>query len=51
MENGALGLQRMMENCRRQAKITSSLVALAAKVGNGLAAQADNEGFFMKVVN
>ncbi len=34
-----------------KAKATLSLAALAAKMGNGLAAQPYNEGFFMKVVN
>jgi flagellar biosynthesis protein FlhG len=34
-----------------KARITSSLVALAAKLGNGLAAVSNNEGFFKKVVD
>lgn len=34
-----------------KARISSSLSALAAKLGNGLAAQPYNEGFFRKVVN
>ena len=34
-----------------KAKVTSSLVALAAKLSNSSAATADNEGFFKKVVD
>ena len=34
-----------------KAKITSSLVALAAKLSNGLAVQSNDDGFFKKVVN
>ena len=34
-----------------KARITSSLVALAAKLGNGLAATPNEEGFFKKVVD
>lgn len=34
-----------------KARITSSLVALAAKLGNGLAATPSEEGFFKKVVD
>jgi len=59
MGNGALGLQRMTESCQRQAKVlavTSSKGGvgksnIAAKLGNGLAAQPYDEGFLRKVVN
>ena len=34
-----------------KSQITSSLAALAAKLGNGLAARTDDEGFFKKVID
>ena len=34
-----------------KARITSSMVALSAKLSDGLAARCDNEGFFRKVAN
>lgn len=47
----AIRLKKPVVLAYPKAKISTSLSALAAKLGSGLAAQPYNEGFFRKVVN
>jgi len=49
--SSAIRLRKPVVLAYPKARITSSLVALAAKLGNGLAAAPNDEGFFKKVVD
>lgn len=49
--SSAVRLRKPVVLAHPKSQITSSLVALAAKLSNGMAAQPNNEGFFKKVVD